>query len=121
MYNYNRRGQLSSPTVFGISEKWERVLCYVFGWVSGLVMLLIEHKNATVRRHAIQSIVVFGFISIVLLALGIFSNIWVIGPLFALLGGLVKIVTFFIWLFLMLAAFVSPVTFIGGSGRSRYV
>lgn len=121
MYNYNRRGQLSSPTVFGISEKWERVLCYVFGWVSGIVMLLVERKNATVRRHAIQSIVVFGAISIILFALGIFSNIWVIGPLFGLLSVLVKFVTFFIWVFLMIAAYVSPVTFIGGNGRSSYV
>ena len=121
MYNYNRRGQLSSPTVFGISEKWERVLCYVLGWVSGIVMLLVEYKNATVRKHAIQSIAVFGTLSIVGFILGILSHIWVIGLLFGLLGWLVGVITILAWLFLMIAAFVSPVTFIGGSGRSRYV
>lgn len=121
MYNYNRRGQLSSPTVFGISEKWERVLCYVLGWVSGIVMLLVEHKNATVRRHAIQSIVVFGIISIVLFVLSIPAGIFILGGLFGLVAALVKFVAFFIWIFMMIAAFASPVTFIGGSGRSRYV
>lgn len=120
MYNYSRRGQLSSPTVFGISEKWERVLCYVFGWVSGLVMLLVEYKNATVRRHAIQSIAVFGTFSIVLFLLGILSHIWVIGLLFGILAWIVGVISFFAWIFLMIAAFVSPATFVG-SGRSRYV
>ena len=121
MYNYNRRGQLSSPTVFGISENWERVLCYVFGWVSGLIMLLVEYKNATVRRHAIQSIAVFGTISIVTFILSLLSHILIIGALFGILGWIVGIVAFFIWIFLMIAAFASPATFIGGSGRSRYV
>lgn len=121
MYNYSRRGQLASPTVFGISEKWERVLCYVFGWVSGLVMLVVEHKNATVRRHAIQSIAVFGTLGILTFALGLLSHILLIGALFGLLGWLVGIASFFIWIFLMIAAFASPATFVGGSGRSRYV
>src|SRR5579859_3147107 len=105
MYNYNRRGQLASPTVFGISEKWERVLCYVFGWVSGIVMLLVERKNATVRRHAIQSIVVFGFISIVLFVLALPAGILFLGGIFGLIAGIVKFVAFFIWIFLMIAAF----------------
>jgi uncharacterized membrane protein len=113
---YNRSGY-SAPTVLGIDEKWERVLCYVFGWVSGLIFLLIENKNATVRRHAVQSLVVFGTLSIVGLLLSWFSQILIIGPLFALLGGLVGFVTFAAWVLLMIFAYVSPATFVPASNR----
>ena len=51
MYN---RGQYTSPTVLGIDEKWERVLCYLGVWVTGLIFLVIEQRNQTVRRHAMQ-------------------------------------------------------------------
>lgn len=121
MYN-NQRGRLSSPTVFGIDEKWERVLCYVFGWVSGLFFLLVEQRNRTVRRHAIQSIVVFGTISIVTFVLGLLSKILIIGLLFGILGWIVGVLAFLIWIFLMIAAFASPATFVpSDQSSSRYV
>lgn len=116
---YNQRGQYSAPTVLGIDEKWERVLCYLFGWVTGLIFLVIEQKNSTVRRHAWQSIVVFGTLSLVGLVLSWFSHILIIGPLFALLGVLVGLITFAAWVLLMIAAWASPATFVGPT--SRYV
>lgn len=119
MYN-NQRGQLSSPTVFGIDERWERVLCYVFWWVSGLFFLLVEQKNRTVRRHAVQSIVVFGTFSLVLAVLGLLSHIWVIGLLFGVLSGIVGFISFLVWIFMMIAAYANPVTFVG-NGRSSYI
>jgi uncharacterized membrane protein len=114
---YNPRSGYSAPTVLGIDEKWERVLCYVFGWVSGLIFLLIENKNATVRRHAVQSIVVFGTLSILAAVLGWLSGIWVIGLLFGLLKVLVGLVTFAAWVLLMIAAYASPATFVPASNR----
>ena len=36
------------------------LLCYVGGWISGVIFLLLEQKNKFVRFHAIQSIIVFG-------------------------------------------------------------
>ena len=116
---YNQRGQYSAPTVLGIDEKWERVLCYLFGWVTGLIFLVIEQKNATVRRHAWQSIVVFGTLSIVTLVLHWFSIIPVLGFFFGVLGAIVGLITFAAWILLMIAAWASPATFVGPS--SRYV
>ena len=128
MYNYNQRNRLSSPTVLGIDERWERVLCYVFGWVSGLIFLVIETRNSTVRRHAWQSIVVFGTLSllgaVVGLLGGIFGAIPLIGPIFhlgfGLIAGLIGFVWFALWILLMILAFISPETFIRGPS-SRYV
>lgn len=120
MYNYNQRNRLSSPTVLGIDERWERVLCYVFGWVSGLIFLLIESRNSTVRRHAWQSIVVFGTLNLLGAIIGLFggllSHIWIIGPVlglgFGLVGGLIGFVAFALWILLMVLAFISPETFV---------
>lgn len=119
MYNYNPRGQYSSPTVLGIPERWERVLCYVLGWVTGLIFLLIEQRNQAVRRHAMQSLVVFGGLSILGFLLGILSHIWVIGFVFALIGSILGTVGIILWIVLMILAFVSPATFIN-PGPSRY-
>ncbi|HEX8032551.1 MAG TPA: hypothetical protein VF510_01825 [Ktedonobacterales bacterium] len=128
MYNYNQRNRLSSPTVLGIDERWERVLCYVFGWVSGLIFLVIESRNSTVRRHAWQSLVVFGTLNLLGVIIGLFggllSHIWLIGPLFGLgfglISGLIGLVSFVLWILLMVLAFMSPETFVRGP-RSTYV
>lgn len=128
MYNYNQRNRLSSPTVLGIDERWERVLCYALGWVTGLIFLIVESRNSTVRRHAWQSIVVFGTLSLVSAVVGLvgggLSIIPLIGPLFhvlfGLIGGLLGFIWVALWILFMVLAFVSPETFIRGP-RSNYV
>ena len=125
---YNPRNQLSSPTTLGISERWERVLCYALGWVTGLIFLVIEQRNPTVREHAKQSIIVFGGLSLLGWLASVFGHllggIWVIGWLFGagfgLIGVLVGIVGFVLWIALMIFAYMSPATFIG-SNRTRYL
>ncbi|HEY7832148.1 MAG TPA: hypothetical protein VIG30_01170 [Ktedonobacterales bacterium] len=80
MYN-----SYESPTTLNISERWERVLCYAFLWVGGLVMFIIERRNSNVRRHAAQSMLVFGSLSILL---WVFSSLgWLFGHI-PLLGWL---------------------------------
>src|SRR5262249_13105558 len=128
MYNYNPRGHLSSPTVLGIDERVERVLCYVLGWVSGLIFLVIEQRNHSVRRHALQSVIVFGVLTVILAIINLFGSvlgsIFLIGWIFSfglgLLHALVWIVGALLWIGLMLAAYFSPATFITDRG-SRYV
>jgi uncharacterized membrane protein len=48
----------------GLETNVAGLLCYVAGWVSGLVFLLLETKDKFVRFHAIQSIIVFGAINL---------------------------------------------------------
>lgn len=125
---YNPRGQLSAPTVLGVDERIERVLCYLGLWVTGLIFLVIERKNPTVRRHALQSVIVFGALSLVLWLLSAFGHVLggipLIGLLFSvgfgLLHALVWIGTAVAWIFLMIAAWVSPATFVDDRGR-RYI
>src|SRR5437899_4364801 len=40
----------------GLSPNVAGLLCYLFGWIGGLVFLLIEKENREVKFHAWQSI-----------------------------------------------------------------
>ena len=53
-----------SPTETGLSENVAGLLCYVLGWVTGLIFLLID-KRPFVRFHAAQSLVTFGALHII--------------------------------------------------------
>ena len=48
----------------GLDANVAGLLCYVLGWVSGLVFILIERESKFVRFHALQSIYVFGVLTI---------------------------------------------------------
>jgi uncharacterized membrane protein len=117
---YNQRGSYSSSTVLGIDERFERVLCYVLGWITGVIFLIIERRNAAVRRHAYQSLVVFGALSIIGLILTILGGLagipilgFFVGIGLSILGFILGLITIAAWLLFMVLAFMSPETFIG--------
>jgi uncharacterized membrane protein len=111
MYN-----QYEAPTSLGIPERWERVLCYSLAWLSGLFFLIVEQRNQNVRRHAMQSVLVFGALSLAIAIVGFFGavlgHIWFIGLLFSFSFGLVsivlKVIGFALWVILMLMAWAQP-------------
>ena len=53
-----------AKTSTGLEENIAGLLCYVLGWISGLIFLLVETENKFVRYHAVQSIIVFGTLNI---------------------------------------------------------
>jgi uncharacterized membrane protein len=61
---------LNGSTSTGVDARLSSVLCYAGWWVTGLVFLFAERRDATVRFHAAQSIIVFGVLSIALLLCG---------------------------------------------------
>lgn len=58
-------------TSIGLDKNIALALCYVLGWVSGLVFLFIEKEDKEVRFQAMQSIVVFGSLHAAQLVLSI--------------------------------------------------
>jgi uncharacterized membrane protein len=48
--------QEAPKTSIGLDQNIAGALCYLFGWVTGLVFYLIEKDNSFVRYHAMQSI-----------------------------------------------------------------
>lgn len=53
-----------AKTSLGLDKNISAFLCYLLGWVSGLVIILIEKKDSFVRFHAMQSIITFGALTI---------------------------------------------------------
>lgn len=88
-----------AKTATELEENVAGLLCYVLVWVSGIVFLLIEPKNKFVRFHAIQSIVVFGALSI---AGAVLTWIPFIG---IVIGWLISVVGFILWIVLMVKAY----------------
>ena len=40
----------------GLDENVAALLSYIFGWISGLILFLVEKDSKLVRFHAMQSI-----------------------------------------------------------------
>jgi uncharacterized membrane protein len=94
-----------SKTSVGLEENVASLLCYVLWWVSGIVFILIETENKVVRYHAMQSIFVFGPITIAAIILSILAMIPFIGLIFYILGILLWLLGVILWIVLMVKAF----------------
>jgi uncharacterized membrane protein len=95
----------------GLDENVAGLLCYSFLWVTGIVFFLID-KRPYVRFHAAQSIVVFGGLHVISIAIGV-----VFGAGFMMMGGwgafgligmlfsLIYLVGVVLWILLMVKAY----------------
>jgi len=48
----------------GLSANVAGLLCYVAGWITGIVFIVLEKKSIFVKFHAWQSIMVFGVLTL---------------------------------------------------------
>jgi len=90
---------IKNKTALGIDENIEGLLCYVLGWITGIVFLILEKENKFVRFHAMQSLGTFLVLFVILVIIGMIPFIgWVISIL-------ISIFMLILWLFLMYKAF----------------
>ncbi len=86
-------------TSTGLQPNVAGLLCYIGGWISGIILLVLERKNGWVRFHAVQSIVVFGTITVAGIVLG-----WI-----PIVGGtfswIISVAGFILWVILMIKAY----------------
>ncbi|GIQ68900.1 hypothetical protein DUZ99_19175 [Xylanibacillus composti] len=95
-FDPSNRNQATST---GLDEKVASLLCYVLGFVTGIVFLIVEKKSRLVRFHAMQSTIVFGGLLLVNFVLSLLPFLgWLIS---LVLGPL----TLILWLVLMLKAY----------------
>jgi uncharacterized membrane protein len=78
----------------GLEENVAGFFCYILGFVSGIVFLVVEKESSFVKFHARQSTVTF------LILLVIFLVFWWI----PVIGFLLLIAILVLWLFLMIKA-----------------
>jgi uncharacterized membrane protein len=96
----------------GMEENVASALCYLLGWLTGVIFLVLEpyNKNRTVKFHAFQSIffnvAAFALWIVVFILTSILHFIPVLGTILALLIYLVMFVVFVgMWAFLMYKAY----------------
>jgi len=82
----------------GLSANTAGLLCYLAGWITGIIFLVIDKKRKFVRFHAWQSIMTFGVLTVASLIL---SPIPLIG---LVLGPIIWVLSFVLWIILMVQA-----------------
>ena len=86
-------------TALGIDENIEGLLCYLLGFITGILFLILEKENKFVRFHAMQSTVTFVVLFVISMVLWSIPIIgWVISPLISLLS-------LILWILLMYKAY----------------
>ena len=82
---------MTKKSVFGLDENIASMLCYLLGFISGIIILVMERENKTVRFHALQSTLWFMLLSVARVVAG-----WI--PFF---GGIIGSA---LWLVVVLSA-----------------
>ena len=86
-------------TSSGMDQNIAGLLCYVAGWITGLIFFLIEKENRFVRFHAMQSIITFGGLTVLSIALGMIPFVNLV--MLPILG----ILQLILWIVLMVKAY----------------
>lgn len=100
-------GYAAPPTTSGLQENVAGLLCYLLGWLTGIIFLLID-RRPFVRFHAAQSIVVFGTLFVLRIILSFFwigSYHYGFFGIHLLISGLLAVVTLVAWVVLMIFAY----------------
>lgn len=91
--------QPTNKTSTGLQENVAGLLCYLGGWITGLIFLLVEKENKFVRFHAVQSIAISVALMVVYFVLGIIPIIgWILLPI-------VGLAALILWILLMIKAY----------------
>ncbi len=72
---------------------------YVLGWVTGLIVYLVEKEDKHVRFHAMQSLILFGLLTVLRI---VFMIVPVIGGILSVIVGIFSLV---LWIVLMVKGF----------------
>jgi uncharacterized membrane protein len=78
----------------GLDEHVAGFLCYILGFITGIVFLVVEKESRFVKFHAMQSTITFLGLFVISLLIG-----WI-----PVIGTLILIFSLILWLILMIKA-----------------
>jgi uncharacterized membrane protein len=78
----------------GMSANVAGLLCYVLGWITGIVFVVLEKKSTFVKFHAWQSIMTFGVLFV----------LWLIVSRVPVVGWIVGTLMLVLWIILLIQA-----------------
>ncbi len=102
---------MQEKTTIGLQPNIAGVLCYLVGWITGIIFYFIEKDNQFVRFHAMQSILIFGFLTVLSIVISILTGIFLLTPLaflsaiLGLISTLIGLVGLVLWILLMVKAY----------------
>jgi uncharacterized membrane protein len=115
----------TSESSTGLSPNVAGLLCYVVGWITGIVFVVIEKKSTFVKFHAWQSIMTFGILTVIQIIIsmlgalvwtpfGVVSGLWMV---LNVLGIIVWVLTVGLWIALMVLAYGGKMWKLPGVGN----
>ena len=88
-----------TKVILNLDENVAGALCYLFGFITGLIFYLLENQNKFVKFHAMQSLITFLGVFIVLMVIW-----WV--PFFGwILRSIIILLALILWVILMVKAY----------------
>ncbi|WP_280478457.1 DUF4870 domain-containing protein [Nocardia asiatica] len=96
---------MNQPQSAGLDKKTSAILSYALGWLTGIIFLFVGKNDPDVKFHAAQSIVFFGAVSVVNIALSIVGSLLGgLGIIFSLAGLAVAVFAVVVWIMAMVQA-----------------
>ncbi|MFE4460476.1 DUF4870 domain-containing protein [Nocardia tengchongensis] len=95
----------NQPQSTGLDKKTSAILSYALGWLTGVIFLFVGKNDPDVKFHASQSIVFFGAVSVLNIALSIVGSLLgALGIIFSLAGLGVGVLSLVVWIMAMVQA-----------------
>lgn len=89
----------------GLQPNVAALVAYLGGWITGLIFFVIEKDNKFIRFHALQSIIVFGALSVAAFVMSILLSFVLTSVVSGLIGNLLWLVSIVLWVILMVKAY----------------
>ncbi len=93
-----------SSTSTGLEPNIASLLAYAFGWLSGLILYLMETENREVRFHAAQSILLSIAVLVIYIPLFILGFIPIIGLVAWLASLALAVAAVALWIYMLVQA-----------------
>ena len=109
----------------GMSTNTAGLLCYVAGWITGIIFVVLEKKSTFVKFHAWQSIMTFGVLTVAHLVLSTIPGAIAAATfplsigltIFAsVMGWIIGVMMFILWIILMIQAGTGKMWKVPGAG-----
>ncbi len=108
----------------GMSANIAGLLSYLFGWITGIIFVVIEKKSTFVKFHAWQSIMTFGALTVaqivfsgILVAIGVATISPGLVVFAGVVGTLIWILTGILWVVLLIMAGTGRMWKVPGAGN----
>ncbi len=99
--NDSETGTTGPNSSLGLDPKIGAVIAYVGGWVTGIVMFVLEQQDDFIRFHAMQSILTFGGLTVLFTAVSIVPGVNILAIFLSPLVGIASLV---VWIMLLIKA-----------------